>query len=243
MQLLGEAGMSDAIQVFVEKDDIHAIGKHVENTLRALTKGVQASGEVPEENLDDVLERVREERERQYVEEQRSGKAGGVKKGKAKARAEADDDDAGSVDSMAMEVDEPGSDFGSDTGHPSPGKKVATGRGKGAAPSTVPRKKGTGSGRRKNAAGSDEDGDEDNEEMSDDEVPKSTRRTNRTAAPSRQKAGKKASASKSAQAPARTKQTTLKFGSSGTTSGRTSTRVAAGRARGKMADIIDVESD
>ncbi len=101
---------------------------------------------------------------------------------------------------MAMEVDEPGSDFGSDTGHPSSGKKVATGRGKGAAPSTVPRKKATGSGRRKNVvsysfavrfdvwlieaeAGSDEDGDEDNEEMSDDELPKSTRRTNRTVAP------------------------------------------------------------
>jgi hypothetical protein len=27
----------------------------VENTLRALMKGVQASGEVPEENLDDVV--------------------------------------------------------------------------------------------------------------------------------------------------------------------------------------------
>jgi hypothetical protein len=59
-------------------------------------KGVQASGEVPEENLDDVvgnhclelseahlkrfkLERVREERERQYAAEQRSGKTGGTK--------------------------------------------------------------------------------------------------------------------------------------------------------------------
>ena len=29
MQLLGEAAMSDAIQVFVEKDDIHAISKYV----------------------------------------------------------------------------------------------------------------------------------------------------------------------------------------------------------------------
>ena len=72
MQLLGEAAMSDAIQIFVEKDDIHAISKyvlavplldvlrlieyrHVENTLRAFTKDVQASGEVPEENLDDVV--------------------------------------------------------------------------------------------------------------------------------------------------------------------------------------------
>jgi len=72
MQVLGEAGMSDAIQIFVEKDDIHAISKyvlavpllvvlkltecrHVENTLRGAMKGVQASGEVPEENLDDVV--------------------------------------------------------------------------------------------------------------------------------------------------------------------------------------------
>lgn len=29
MQLLGEAGMSDAIQIFVEKDDPHAISKYV----------------------------------------------------------------------------------------------------------------------------------------------------------------------------------------------------------------------
>jgi hypothetical protein len=60
-------------------------------------KDLQASGEVPEENLDDVvgetcfglalvahanhyqLERVREKHERQYVEEQRSGKPGGAK--------------------------------------------------------------------------------------------------------------------------------------------------------------------
>jgi hypothetical protein len=60
-------------------------------------KGVQASGEVPEERLDDVvseqafkelpmahvemrkLERARQERERQYLEEQRSGKTGGAK--------------------------------------------------------------------------------------------------------------------------------------------------------------------
>ena len=29
--------------------------RHVENTLRVLMKGVQASGEVPEETLDDVV--------------------------------------------------------------------------------------------------------------------------------------------------------------------------------------------
>ena len=110
---------------------------------------------------------MREERERQYIEEQRSGKASGVKvcipvarshyililllnKGKAKARSGADNDDAESVDSMAMDVDEQGSDFGSDTGHPSLGKKAATGKGKRAAPATAP-KKASGSGRRKGA--------------------------------------------------------------------------------------------
>jgi len=29
--------------------------RHVDSTLRAMMKGVQASGEVPEENLDDVV--------------------------------------------------------------------------------------------------------------------------------------------------------------------------------------------
>ncbi|KAI0293920.1 DNA repair exonuclease [Russula brevipes] len=196
MQLLGEAGMSDAIQVFVEKDDIHAISKHVENTLRGLMKGVQASGEVPEENLDDVLERVREERERQYAEEQRSGKAGGVK-GRAKARGEVDDDDAGSVDSMEMEIDEPGSDFGSDSGHPPPGKKSATSRGKRPALPGGTRK-ASGSGRRKDTVSKPspsfselqpkpreilESDEEVDEEMDDDEVPKPKRQTNRAAVP------------------------------------------------------------
>jgi len=69
-------------------------------------------------------------------------------KGKAKARPEADNDDAESVDSMAMDVDEQGSDFASDTGHPSLRKKIVTGKGKKAAPATVP-KKASGSGRRK----------------------------------------------------------------------------------------------
>lgn len=230
MQLLGEAGMSDAIQVFVEKDDIHAISKHVDSTLRAFMKGVQASGEVPEDSLDDVLERVREERERQYAAERSSGNTGGAK-GRAKGRADADDDDAGSVDSMAMEIDEPGSDFGSDIGPPS-AKKAGTSRGKRAATSTAAGKKASSSGR-KHMAESD---DEDDEEI--DEVPKSTARTKRAAAPSNQKTGE--SANKPA---AKTKQTTLGFAPSGTTSGRTSTRAAAGRARGKMAVIADVDSD
>jgi len=232
MQLLGEAGMSDAIQVFVEKDDIHAISKHVDSTVRAAIKGVQASGEVLEENLDDAIQRVREERERQYTE-QRTGKTGGAK-GKAKGRAEADDDDAGSVDSMAMDIDEPGSDFGLDIGPPS-AKKAGKSRGKRATTSTATGKKASSSGRKRMA----ESDDEDDEEI--DEVPKSTTRTGRAAAPSNQKTGKRASAAN--KSPAKAKQTTLSFAPSGATSGRTSTRAAAGRARGKMAVIADVDSD
>lgn len=68
-------------------------------------------------------------------------------KGKAKSRAGVDDD-AGSVDSMAMEVDEPDSEFGSDTGRPPSGKKGGTSRGKKAAPSTTTRKKASSSGRK-----------------------------------------------------------------------------------------------
>jgi len=204
----------------------------VDSTDRAAIKGVQASGEVLEENLDDAIQRVREERERQYTE-QRTGKTGGAK-GKAKGRAEADDDDAGSVDSMAMDIDEPGSDFGLDIGPPS-AKKAGKSRGKRATTSTATGKKASSSGRKRMA----ESDDEDDEEI--DEVPKSTTRTGRAAAPSNQKTGKRASAAN--KSPAKAKQTTLSFAPSGATSGRTSTRAAAGRARGKMAVIADVDSD
>ena len=77
LQLLGEAGMSDAIQMFVEKDDSHAIStwvvlievirlglltnysSHVSTALRALMKGVQANGEMDEGDLDDVVRHSR----------------------------------------------------------------------------------------------------------------------------------------------------------------------------------------
>jgi hypothetical protein len=61
-------------------------------------------------------------------------------KGGAKARAGADEDDAESVDSMAMEVHEPGSDFGSDSAHPRLAKKGATTKGKKAAEPTAAKK-------------------------------------------------------------------------------------------------------
>jgi hypothetical protein len=100
---------------------------------------------------------------------------------------------------MAMEIDEPGSDFGSDTGRPPVGKKSGTSRGKKAAVSTVTRKKASSSGRKgvvsrashstsevrltQVEVESDEDGEEDDEEIDNDEVPKSTTRTKRAVAP------------------------------------------------------------
>ncbi|KAH9077950.1 Metallo-dependent phosphatase-like protein [Lactarius deliciosus] len=230
MQLLGEAGMSDAIQIFVEKDDPHAISKHVESTLRALMKGVQASGEVPEETLDDVLERVREEREKQYVEEQRSGKTGG-----AKARTGADEDDAESVDSMAMEVDEPDSDFDSDSAHPRLAKKGATTKGKKAARADRGQEKGINL---EEEGCSKHDDDDEDEEIDEEELPRTTKKANLIYSYSNQKTSKRAPAGKAAQTSTKAKQTTLNFAPSGTTAGRTSTRAAAGRARGKMANVV-----
>lgn len=75
LQLLGEGGMSDAIQLFVEKDDIHAIDKyispllsfrplfvdfgcpsHVNKSLKKLMLNVHPNtGEVGEDELDDLV--------------------------------------------------------------------------------------------------------------------------------------------------------------------------------------------
>lgn len=55
LQLLGENGMSDAIQMFVEKDDIHAIQSHVNRSLKIMLKEVQANEDLQEEDLEDKV--------------------------------------------------------------------------------------------------------------------------------------------------------------------------------------------
>ncbi|KAI0693680.1 Mre11 DNA-binding presumed domain-containing protein [Cerioporus squamosus] len=74
LQLLGETGMSDAIETFVDKDDIHAIQtyafqpwryegpdafnhhRHVGSALRSLMKSVQANeDEVDPENIEEIV--------------------------------------------------------------------------------------------------------------------------------------------------------------------------------------------
>ncbi|KAG6333585.1 hypothetical protein ID866_5501 [Astraeus odoratus] len=239
LQLLGEAGMSDAIQMFVEKDDSHAIQTHVSTELRALMKGIQSNGEVDEGDLDDVLVKVRERHEKDYIEQIKAGKA---VKGKGKGKANEHESDGGSVDSMMMDVEGGDSDMGfddRDSDAPQP-KKVAPRR---ATTAKVPAKKAPAKGRGKKAVESDdeemidldniEDDDDDDEE---EPAPKPTKRTNRAATLSQ--TAKKAPAKRGATSKAKgSTQSTLTFGPSG----RTSTRTAASKARGKIA--IELESD
>ncbi|KAL4072166.1 Mre11 DNA-binding presumed domain-containing protein [Scleroderma citrinum] len=237
LQLLGEAGMSDAIQMFVEKDDSHAIQSHVSTALRALMKGVQANGEVDEGELDDVLVKVREQHEKQYVEQSKAGKSA---KGKAKATGDGSD---ASADSMMMDMDGGHSDLDFDdegSDGPSQRKKTAP---KKLSAAKAPAKKAPARGRGKKAVESEEEEaiDLDNIEDDDEEdepAPKPTKRTNRAATsnlPPKKAPAKRGSASKTKEST----QSTLAF----TSSGRTSTRAAASRAKGKMANTFVVDSD
>lgn len=234
LQLLGEAGMSDAIQMFVEKDDSHAIQTHVTAALRSLMKGVQANGEVDEGDLDNVLVKVREQHETEYAERNRTGKTA---KGKGKAREE--ESDNASVDSMLMEVDGGGSDADFDNDEdldaPRPTKKAGPKR---AAATKAPAKKAPAKGRGKKVVESEGEEviDLDSIEDVDEEepVPKPTKRTNRGAVlsqPAKKPPAKRGATSKAKDS----SQSTLAFAQSG----RASTRAAASRARGKMASTID----
>ncbi|KDQ32941.1 hypothetical protein PLEOSDRAFT_1080378 [Pleurotus ostreatus PC15] len=101
LQVLGEVGMGDAIQMFVEKDDSHAIQSHVNRALKALLKDVQANGtEIDEDDVEEL----------------------------GKGKAAQDDEDAQSEDSMMMDVDfgtgGAGSDFDQLSDPPPPPKKT-----------------------------------------------------------------------------------------------------------------------
>jgi len=227
LQVLGEAGMNEAIRMFVEKDDGWAIQTHVSNALRALMKGVQENGEVDEEELDDVLVKLKEQHNHEYLEKARMGKTA-KGKGKDKASIQADSD----ADSMLMEVDG-GEDDGSDFDEPVPPPKK-----KKAAPvkKAAPAKKGRG----KKAVASESEEvvelDEDDDEEEDEAPPKVTKKTNRAAVLSQP--AKKTLAKKTGTK-GKAGQGTLSFAPSG----RSSTRAAATRAKGKMANVVELDSD
>ncbi|KAJ8517157.1 hypothetical protein ONZ45_g5632 [Pleurotus djamor] len=107
LQVLGELGMGDAIQMFVEKDDSHAIQLHVNRALKSLFKGVQLNvdKDLEEDDVEELLLKAKEKQDSEYLENRRNpaaakgkGKAtqgdGAPAKGRGKKKAvETDDDD------------------------------------------------------------------------------------------------------------------------------------------------------
>ncbi|EJD05327.1 DNA repair exonuclease [Fomitiporia mediterranea MF3/22] len=232
MQLLGEVGMGDAIQLFVEKDDPHAISSYVSSNLRALMKGVQANGQIEEEELDGAVQEARKKHEEEYKEKQKGGTPAKSKKGQKAAAS-----DAESVDSMMMDLDEDDED---EFEEPVPKKATKTTgtKGKKTAPAKTSRAKGKG---KKVSSDDDEDDDLDNAE----EEPKaSPKKTSRAAVLSQTSNAKKTTARKPAasQSGAKSKQGTLSFAPSGAGRGRTA-RTAATAARGRMQKVVEVDSD
>ncbi|KAG7095679.1 meiotic recombination, variant 2 [Marasmius oreades] len=129
LQLLGEGGMSGAIQMFVEKDDIHAIQSHVKKTVNSAVGGVviQAQGEeadIDEDKLEELAAEAKARAEKVYAEEIAQGKTS-----KSKGKGKAQESDAESVDSMMMDVDTGGigrgSDFEEESDEAPPPKKKA----------------------------------------------------------------------------------------------------------------------
>ncbi|KAK7042496.1 double-strand break repair protein [Favolaschia claudopus] len=234
LQLLGEMEMSDAIAMFVEKDDTHAIQTYVNKAFKRLTKSAQAAGdddELGEDELDDMLAKAKAEQDKAYAQKLKESEASRAKsKGKGKAVASDSED--------SMMVDEPlggggGSDFDDDSEPaPPPKKKTAAATKKApakapakakAAPKKAPVKRGK-------KAVSDSDDDEvieidDDDDDDSDEPP---------AKPAKKTAAKKAAPAKK-KAPA---QSQLTFAPVAT--GRSS-RAAATKARGKM--VVDDDSD
>ncbi|KAI0357881.1 DNA repair exonuclease [Trametes cingulata] len=235
LQLLGEGGMSEAIETFVDKDDIHAIQNHVNTSLRSLMKGVQATGgEFDENEFEEIVDKVRDQQQKQRAEKQQDKPS----KGKGKGKATSDDSDA-TVDSMLMDIDAGGSDFDDQMSDAPPARKS-----KAAPKKAAPAKKAPARGKGKAAATPISD-DEDEDEI-EDEAPPPTKRTNRAAvlsqaskkAPAKTPAKKTAAAKSSASASKQT-QSTLSFAPSG----RSSTRAAASRAKRKVAETMELDSD
>ncbi|KAF8504193.1 Metallo-dependent phosphatase-like protein [Hysterangium stoloniferum] len=218
LQLLGENGMSDAIQTFVDKDDIHSISRFVAKSLSSLQKGVGAT-EIDEEELEERLMKAKEQAEVEYAQRKLEGKTS--KKGKGK-QVESDRE---SVDSMKMDIDTDESDFE----EPAPKKLKAPAK---KAPAVKAKGPAKGKGRTRRVVSSAEfvlfKPFNYAEEFIEEEAPL-PKKSNRAAVLSAT-ASKKATAKKRPES----KQTTLRA----TTSRATSGRAAANKAKGKMADVV-----
>ncbi|PPQ74350.1 hypothetical protein CVT24_000661 [Panaeolus cyanescens] len=261
LQLLGERGMGDAIRIFVEKDDIHAIETHVEKSLKTLIKSVSPNEDVEilEDDVIELLAEARKQQDQEYADkEQERGNKRGKGKEKAKAMAEQDEE----MDSMMEDVDmgdagDFNSDFDEDDEPPPPPKKRGAAASKAkttaatkakastsktTAKAKAPAKKATATRGKKKAVESDDEDedvafdDDDDEEV--EEVPPPVKKpTGRAAAFGSSQPAKKAPA-KRAPAKGKGTQSTLAFAPS---QRATSSRAAAGKARGKM--VVDDDDD
>ncbi|KAG8215986.1 hypothetical protein J3R82DRAFT_7972 [Butyriboletus roseoflavus] len=148
-------------------------------TLRALMKGVRANGELDEADLDDMVNKVREQHDQGYVEQ--AGNREGCKI-QGKGRAE-DWDEGASVDSMMMDIDAAGSDFEVQSDEVPPAKEKATTSRKPTAAKRAPAKKAPAKGKGKKVASESEEVIEldDDEDSEDEPAPAPTKRTSRAA--------------------------------------------------------------
>ncbi|KAF8341222.1 Metallo-dependent phosphatase-like protein [Cantharellus anzutake] len=108
LQLLGENGMSDAVQMFVDKDDSHSIQTYVSKALDKMISSVDAGDALDENEVANTLTRLKEQHEAEYEAEQEARR---VNRGKGKSKASAPAPDRDSMDEDddfgdAMSMDE-----------------------------------------------------------------------------------------------------------------------------------------
>ncbi|KAF7293042.1 Double-strand break repair protein [Mycena indigotica] len=239
LQLLGEMEMSDAIGMFVEKDDIHAIATYVTKAFKKLTKSAQSTGgdkDMDDDDVEELLANAKAQQDREYADKIKESRKD---KGKSKSTAAAADN---SDDSMMRDEPMGGSDF--DDSEPAPVKKKAPAKGKGKAKADVsdddsdepppkkrapakttakakaaPAKKAPAKRGKKAVSESEEDDIIEVDSDSDD-------------APKKKPPAKKTTATTKKKAPA---QSQLSFAPT------RSSRAAATKARGKM--VVDDDSD
>lgn len=246
LQLLGELGMSDAIQTFVEKDENRSISEFVANSLKAYEKKLNSRGDIQEADLDDALYKIKEEHEKEYQETQ----VGRAPKIKGKSRADGDDEaETRSVDSMEVDDDDMNAiGHGGGVAHtdedsdevPAP-KKTSTSRAK-KVPAAKPAAKSAGKGKAKAPAKGKSktlfvpEGDEEDAEVID--LPSEEEEEEAPPPPKpKGRAGVLSQATKKPQA--KTRQTKVTTGTSKTTTTR-APRAAAKSARSKVAATIEL---
>ncbi|KAL1717578.1 Metallo-dependent phosphatase-like protein [Schizophyllum commune] len=154
IQLLGEMGMSDAIRMFVEKDQIHSIQEHVQTELKKMQQNMRIDNKLEKElddsDIEELLHKAKENQEKEYEETYKQRKS---TKGKGKAKSPSPTPAEESDDSMKMDIDlgTKGSDFDDDMESDPPPKKKAPAR-KAPAKKAAPVKKAPAKGRGKKAA-------------------------------------------------------------------------------------------